>query len=81
MEMRMGLGAKSGIGWPWPKCGQQVNRTVAWLKENTNYTCERCGGSFAIPSANRERFLRAIEQIDKLVENFGMNVPISKQRH
>ncbi len=76
----MGLASQSVLGWPCPKCGEQINKTVAWLKENSSYTCPQCGVVHTIPADSRERFLRTVEQIDQLTDLFGAESP-SSQKH
>lgn len=50
-----------------PQCGQQVEKTLAWLENNGDITCPHCGAQFGVDSAS----FRAIrEQILKFEKNF-----------
>lgn len=77
----MGLIAQSGIGWPCAECGEQVNKTVAWLKANHNYTCEACGKTSTINAANRERYLANTKYLEETIADFSRGAIPTKEKN
>ena len=75
------LGQRSGIGWPCANCGKQVNKTVAWLKENTSYSCPSCGVATEILEADRQRFLASLKNVDDVVDIFRGKKSPPEQKH
>ena len=46
------------ISIPCPKCGHEVEKSLAWLKTNDNFTCELCEGPVEV---NGPAFVKQVE--------------------
>ena len=45
MQIRKNFLDDKSFNKPCPQCGQMINKTLGWLKNNS-YTCPNCGKSF-----------------------------------
>jgi len=51
-----------------PQCGQEHSKTVRWLRDQMNLPCDGCGSDIHLDDS---KFRRALNNIDKAVEEFG----------
>ncbi|WP_319636859.1 YnfU family zinc-binding protein [Brucella sp. MAB-22] len=59
------------IGVTCPKCGNQIEQTIGWLKSNDNVTCPGCCSDFII---NSEKFFAGIEKAEEAIAKFGKSI-------
>lgn len=59
------------IGVTCPKCGNQIEQTIGWLKSNDKVICPGCNSDFAIDS---EKFFAIIEKAEKAVSKFRTSI-------
>ena len=65
------------IGVTCPKCGNQIEQTIGWLKSNDNVTCPGCGSDFII---NSEKFFAGIEKAEEAFSKLRKSLRESGKR-
>ncbi|PJT21484.1 hypothetical protein CN884_13840 [Ochrobactrum sp. 30A/1000/2015] len=66
------------IGVTCPKCRNQIEQTIAWLKTHDKMTCAGCGSDFII---NSEKLFTGIEKAEEAVSKFRKSIrSIGKRR-
>lgn len=48
---------------PCPRCGHETKKTVAWLKRNETFTCEKCE---SVVAPDSKKLFAAIKKAEKL---------------
>lgn len=59
------------IGVTCPKCGNQIEQTVGWLKSNDKITCPGCSSVLVIDS---EKLFAGIEKAEDAVAKFRKSI-------
>ncbi|EXL06228.1 hypothetical protein BG46_15740 [Brucella anthropi] len=59
------------IGVTCPKCGNQIEQTIAWLKTHDKLTCGGCGSDIVIDS---EKLFSGIKEAEKAVSKFRKSI-------
>jgi len=59
------------IPFPCPKCGEQIEESIARLEENPTLTCPRCGTSIQIEA---EDLRRNLKQVEDALEKFRRDI-------
>jgi endogenous inhibitor of DNA gyrase (YacG/DUF329 family) len=59
------------VVWDCPRCGEQVSKTIAWLKHNLTYDCPNCGANVTLPPGPRMDTLSALEQVSDISDQLS----------
>lgn len=59
------------IGVTCPKCGNQIEQTIGWLKTNDKVACPGCRSELVIDS---EKLFSGIEKAEKAVSKFRKSI-------
>jgi hypothetical protein len=64
--------------WPvgCPRCGERTLKRVAWLKANTQLSCDGCRATLWY---HRDTFLRELDQAQRAIKDFSRTVRLKKQ--
>lgn len=54
------------IGIPCPKCGYETKKTIAWLRENSEFVCANCGTEIAL---ERDQAVRTLDDVAKRISD------------
>ncbi|EPE98630.1 hypothetical protein RGCCGE502_09395 [Rhizobium grahamii CCGE 502] len=55
------------ISIPCPGCGHKTKKSIAWIQNNTYFSCEGCGRTVAFQA---DELLAGIENVDKTLADF-----------
>ena len=61
--------------FPCPRCGDKLLKQIGWLKQNTRVHCYGCDTNSLF---HKENFLRALQQAERAIDDFGQDIWIEK---
>ena len=61
--------------FPCPGCGEKLEKSVGWLKTNTRLKCPECERNVWFYN---ETFLRALDQAERAINDFGRDIRFGK---
>lgn len=50
-----------GLACPEPACGHKTHKAIGWLKEHSEYVCDRCGATVRLDIDGLMQQIRTVE--------------------